>query len=502
MQSSSLFPPSPRLAWWLCLAFVTVLSFTTYVVRYDQPAAFFWDENYHIAAAQKYLTGTYFMEQHPPLGKLLIAAGEALVDANPVDDQFITTDYARNPPPNFSFAGYRLFPTLLAWLTAPILFVSFWLIGRNLSVATFGAFLYTFDNALIVHSRGAMLESALMFFSAATILGFLLMLRNVDRRKDFLWSAALLGAGFAATVTTKVVGLILILLVPALLWMLWPKRHILLKGLGAAALAFGVVYCVVWNIHFTLGSTIQPSLSNNGYYETSAEGREILAEGRNGSPLAFPTMLADSLRFVTQYNRGVPALDLCKDDENGSPFFYWPLGARAINYRWETGDGGETHRHLYLQSNPVVWGIALLAVIVSLALVISRTVTPDAPKLKYGRYIVVFTGMYVAYMAAISQLDRVMYLYHYFTPLLFSFFLATLLLLEIQQIGRFRLTSDRRTIAIFIICAYIVASWQYFHAFTYYEPMTDAQVQSRAWLDIWNVHCVGCDHTNYLANPR
>ncbi|MBP9751146.1 MAG: phospholipid carrier-dependent glycosyltransferase, partial [Candidatus Peribacteraceae bacterium] len=242
MKSSSLFSPSPRLAWWLCLAFVTALSFTTYMVRYDQPQAFFWDENYHVAAAQKYLSGVYFMEQHPPLGKLLIAAGEALVDANPIDNQFADTDYARNPPPDFKFSGYRLFPALLAWLTAPLLFISFWLIGRNLSVATFGAFLYAFDNALIVHSRGAMLESPLMFFSVATILGFLLMLHNADRKKElFLWSAVLFGAGFAAAVTTKVVGLILILLVPALLWILWPKRQTVLKGLGAAALAFGVV---------------------------------------------------------------------------------------------------------------------------------------------------------------------------------------------------------------------------------------------------------------------
>lgn len=502
MKLSSLISPSPRTAWWLCLGFITVLSFTTYMVRYDQPAAFFWDENYHVAAAQKYLSGVYFMEQHPPLGKLLIAAGEALVDANPVDNQFADTDYARNPPADFKFTGYRLFPALLAWLTAPILFVSFWLIGRNLSVATFGAFLYAFDNALIVHSRGAMLESPLMFFSAATILGFLLMQHNVNRQKLFLWSAALFGAGFAATVTTKVVGLILILLVPALLWILWSKRQTVWRGLGVAALAFGVVYCAVWNIHFSLGSTIEPRLSNNGYYETSAEGRQILAEGRNGSLLAFPTMLADSLKFVTQYNQGVPALDLCKDDENGSPFFYWPLGARAINYRWETGDGGETHRHLYLQSNPVIWGIALVAVIVSLALLISRAVSPESPKLKHGRLLATFAGMYVAYMAAISQLDRVMYLYHYFTPLLFSFFLAVLILLEIQQIGRFRLTNERRTIVVFILCAYMVTGWHYFHAFTYYEPMTDAQVESRAWLDIWDVHCVGCDHTNYLADPR
>jgi dolichyl-phosphate-mannose--protein O-mannosyl transferase len=44
-----------------------------FVPGYHQPAALFWDENYHIPSAQKYLDGVMYMEPHPPLGKLLIA---------------------------------------------------------------------------------------------------------------------------------------------------------------------------------------------------------------------------------------------------------------------------------------------------------------------------------------------------------------------------------------------------------------------------------------------
>jgi hypothetical protein len=54
------------------------------------------------------------MEPHPPLGKLLIALGERVLHANSTDDQFIGVDYAHNPPADFSLAGYRLFPVLLA----------------------------------------------------------------------------------------------------------------------------------------------------------------------------------------------------------------------------------------------------------------------------------------------------------------------------------------------------------------------------------------------------
>ncbi|MGB5476160.1 MAG: phospholipid carrier-dependent glycosyltransferase, partial [Thermoanaerobaculia bacterium] len=49
---------------------VTTLAYFSYVHGYWNPPHLFWDENYHIASAQRYLNGTFFMEPHPPLGKL------------------------------------------------------------------------------------------------------------------------------------------------------------------------------------------------------------------------------------------------------------------------------------------------------------------------------------------------------------------------------------------------------------------------------------------------
>src|SRR5574341_341930 len=61
----------------LSYAFLTILvSFLTYFWNYGYPEAVFWDENYHIASAEKYIQGVFFQEYHPLLGKMLIAAGE------------------------------------------------------------------------------------------------------------------------------------------------------------------------------------------------------------------------------------------------------------------------------------------------------------------------------------------------------------------------------------------------------------------------------------------
>src|SRR3990167_10297179 len=93
---------------------VLLISYFTYFRNYQYPSNLFWDENYHIASAQKYLNGVFFMEPHPPLGKLFIALGEKILNRNELDNQFITTDYAQNPPAGFSFTSYRLLPVLFA----------------------------------------------------------------------------------------------------------------------------------------------------------------------------------------------------------------------------------------------------------------------------------------------------------------------------------------------------------------------------------------------------
>src|SRR3989344_7363315 len=115
----------------LCCVFVLLTSFFTYFYRYDSPQAPFWDENYYITDAQRILNGVFFMQIHPPLGKMLIAAGEALVDGNDNDAQFLDTEHAGEFPKDFSFAGYRLFPALLGWLSAVLLFCCFLLLTRS-----------------------------------------------------------------------------------------------------------------------------------------------------------------------------------------------------------------------------------------------------------------------------------------------------------------------------------------------------------------------------------
>lgn len=492
---------SERGAVLLYLGFVLLTSFFTYFYRYNFPQAVFWDEPYHIASAQKYLSGVYFMEQHPPLGKLLLAAGEKLVDANEKDDLFIGTDYGNAFDEKFSFTGYRLFPSLLAWLTAPILFLIFLSFTNNPALSALLSFVYIFDNAEIMHNRGAMVDSPLTFFGMLQIL-FFLYVQNPQQKKTNLHIlySFFFGLAFGLAVCTKVVGLIFILLIPAALLRMYPDWRKIVLFCAVSFIGFAVAWVAVWQTHFALGSRIVPELANEGYYQASDQYKQILADGKNGSILSFPVMMRDSLKYITFYNKGVPRLDLCKPDENGSPAYFWPFGARSINYRWEkTADGA--FRYMYLQSNPVAWLCGLLGVILTAFFLLSRVLLPTEKPLKHGYLLLVFFGMYTSYMLAISQLDRVMYLYHYFVPLLFSFILFGLVFDSMETLGRWKLFENRKIILATGIGLLIFASFQFYRPFSYYEPIRDSGFRLRAIFPLWELTCVNCPKKSGLVVP-
>ena len=470
------------------LGIVILLSGFTYFYRFGYPPNVYWDENYHIAAAQKYLNGVYFMEPHPPLGKLLIALGEKMVHPNAAHNEFLDSDYPRDFPKGFSFAGYRFFPALLSGWTAPLLFLILFLLLRSGFLAFCFTLPYVFDNAMIVHCRGAMIEGTMMFWIALMIFLFLLLIENPVREPRFRWLAAGMGGTFALLMTTKVTALVMILLVPAACWKLLPDGRRVRTFLKRFVAAFVFVYCLVWQIHFALSAKVNPKLPDHGYYQASAAYKEALDQGRAWNPLYFPWMLWDSWKFVGHYSRGVPRLDLCKEGENGSPFFLWPFGARAINYRWETPDGAH-YRYLYLQCNPAGWLCGLAGVILSFVLLAGSAVFP-VKKPPHHFLLATFFSLYAGYMLAMSQITRVMYLYHYLVPLFFSFILLALAMRDLQQVGLWVLTDTDKKVGAGLMGLAVFGTYLFFAPLTYYQLLTDAQFKSRMWISWWELRCI------------
>jgi dolichyl-phosphate-mannose-protein mannosyltransferase len=477
-----------------------ILSLLVYMTYYTHPKSLFWDENYHIASAQKHIDGVMYMEPHPPLGKMLMAAGEILLGTNKDLDKsaFNGTTYINNKdlPQGFSFAGMRLASTLMMALSVLFFYGILHRIIRHRLVAAAFTCLIIFDNALVVHSRSAMLEGIQLFF----ILGAIYYLvRTVTGDKPItLKNYAILGVLVGLVISVKLNGAILLLLMVVLFFVdQWenikkleflPVAKRLATSVPAATLPMLFVFFGIYYIHIATGTEI----ANDMRYRASPEYLDYIRRGKTHTPSGFITGMKDHWAFIPQYAAGVPRFDFCKPGENGSPVMYWPLGSKAISYRWNknTVDGQVWVGHIYLVSNPIIWFSVVAGILLSGGLIISRYIynNPVKDPQLFG-WIAVFTSLYIAYMVAVLQIERVMYMYHYLVPLVFGIINLALIFTYIFRAEV--LANNRHTLVnlgLFVLL--VIGVFAFFAPLTYGIPMTPEQFEQRMWFDFWRMNVV------------
>lgn len=467
---------------------VIFVAFFTYFRNYQNPPNLFWDENYFIASAYKYINGSFFMEPHPPLGKLLIAAGELIFKPNIKLDSanFIDTDYIKDIPAGFSFIGVRFFPVLAATLSAGLFYLIFLLILKTPVLAGLFSGLYLFDNALIVHSRGAMLDSIQIFFFLATLTWFVYL---IESKKYTLRYYLILGLLIGLALSVKLNSWVLLLLIPVLYYFenKQKKRKIsdvISIGIDRTfivIISILIIFLGTYYLHVRLANTV----INNNYHQTTKEYKKILLQKKTSYLANAPLMIRDQLLFIPHYEKGVPAYDVCKADENGSQPWTWPFGNKTINYRWEKS--GDKVQYLYLQSNPLIWGVGILSIILSVVLLLSKFIF--GLKIKDKRLfqiLMILLLQYFAYMLSILTLKRVMYLYHYFLPLLLSLISSGALFSYFyhDQINR-RKRLFYAGVGLFMVMVFLC--FLLFSPFTYYQPLTPAQFYLRNWFPWWHL---------------
>ncbi|WP_049723661.1 phospholipid carrier-dependent glycosyltransferase [Gilvimarinus polysaccharolyticus] len=483
------------------LLLLLVVSAAVYVTGYGQPNALFWDENYHIASAEKYIDGVMYMEPHPPLGKLLMAASEQLLGANADKDKskFTHTDYVRDndmPDGGISYYGFRLPSTVLMALSVLFMFGIIRRTSKNPHIALAFCCFLIFDNALVIHARSAMLEGIQLFFILAAIYYTVRIVTTKPRIT--LTQYALLGTLIGLAVAVKINALVLLLLFVLVYgvdqWQAIKTFNIaaLLKRLAttvpSGVVPLGVSFLAVFYIHIGLGQTISPHKN----YSASSEYQQLIKDGRSWAPSTFFVALQDNLKYMSNYADGVPRLDVCKAGENGSAAIGWPLASKTINYRWSkrTVDDTTYVRYHNLVANPVVWFGVLAGIILSIGLIISRFIYNNPVKdtaLFY--WICGFTSLYVSYMVAILQIERVMYMYHYLVPLVFGIINLALVFSYIfrEQL----LASSRHTyINLGVLVAFTIGVFYVFAPFTYSWELTEAQFEIRDWFDYWKLQVV------------
>lgn len=449
------------------------------------PATLIFDETYHIPAAQKYLNGVFFEENHPPLGKLFIALGEKIFQTNSHSDQVVQVDKVEGEVPAINYWGYRFFPALFGVGIFVALYYLLLSTTRSLAIAYLVGLIASLDTATAVQSRAAMLDSLLVLSILLSCWLFASLWKKINEQNLIIyWGMFGLGVVNAAAVLTKHTGLIVIF--PTLLLLI---KVLKIKGWRRFAkptfiwlMAFAITYLAIWKIHFNVASKV---LDNN-YYEVSDRYQNILDGDLKVNPAQRTLIeITEAWIYSRRYNNGVPKLDMCKTDEIGSPWYMWPFGGRAINYRWETSNG-EIYRYTYLQSNPVVWGASLIGVIISTGWSISYLFNRGKNK-GLSELHLVFTGLYWAYMTGIMLIDRVMYLYHYLPALFIGIVLFALVFKELKFMAGIRFRKRNKISALILILVLSGWAFWFYSPFVYNLPLSREEFEKRALLQIWGL---------------
>lgn len=474
------------------LAVVLLLSFFTYYRHYDEPNYVFWDENYHITAAERYLENIAQFEGHPPLGKLLIAAGEYIAGTNAQVDKQILTHFKYIGgdllPKRFSFAGMRLMPSLFGMLTAVLVYGFFLsLTGYKPVMSLLFSGLYLFENVYIVHFRAVHLDSFQMFFTVATLWLFVELWK---RPVQLHWKHyAAMGMLSAMAMMVKINAVLLLALLPVLYlkearFVQRGLRESLADFIGKmAATLFGIVIiCVaVFSIHLLAGRNlpdIKTPAGSEDIAHMSPAYRHFLEFHENITPALFVMAAQDYYTFMRKSHLGVPKLDVCKVGENGSSPIRWTIMDKTINYRWDSKNGKT--RYIQLAGNPLSWYLGLMALMMSFGLIIGHRIFA-APVYSFAIYqqIEVFTGLYIIYMGLHLYLAslRVMYLYHYFFGLFISYILVVLVWQYLEEVHD--ILRRRRYFILGGLMLAVFASYLFISPLTYHQPLTKQECEQR-----------------------
>jgi dolichyl-phosphate-mannose-protein mannosyltransferase len=231
---------SRRLKVLLAGVLVAMLATMNFLVGISQPSHPIWDEKYYLTTARRYEEGTAQFASHPPLGLMLIAAGDALLHPNPATDTraigLSKQVVDERLPEHYSFAGVRLMSGVFGVIGSVLFFGVMLTLTRAVLPALLLSSLYVFENAFIVHFRAAQLDAFQLAFALAALLCFAESAHRGQRSSPWLEFALGVACGLAIMVKLNAVlwmllGLMLILRRIAVGWHSSAHARLLLTGL-------------------------------------------------------------------------------------------------------------------------------------------------------------------------------------------------------------------------------------------------------------------------------
>ena len=276
--------------------------------RLDTPSRMIFDEIYYAKAANQYLARQEITEEitHPPVSKLLIAAGIWVLGDRAV--------------------GWRAASVAAGVLLVLLVALLAWELTRSPFVAAVSSLLVAVDGLAFVESRIAKPDIFLVLFLVTSYWTFWRYLR----RGGVGW-LYLSGLAAGAAVSTKWTGIAPLGTIPLFLIILmgqgrwragrWGWAHLV----AAYVLVPAAVYLLTWIPYFALGHSVREWLSFHG--------------------------------FMFRFHAGLTA-----SHPYQSQWWSWPLLLRPIWYEFEQVPPG-SYRGVLAIGNPALWWAAIPAML-------------------------------------------------------------------------------------------------------------------------------------------
>lgn len=437
----------------ISISIVTTIAAALRVIGLGTPSKALFDEDFYTKDACWYINAAQDLckidreanLEHPPLGKWLIALGEAGFGNNSV--------------------GWRVSSVVVGVLTVVVTYLLARKLLRSTFAATFAAGLLAVDLMHFVHSRTAMLDVFLGFFVlvAFTCIAWDRdhLLEGRQRLRDRPWrSAAGVAAGAAIAVKWTGVLTLVGLIAMSLAWELWARRP------SSRRRAFiSVIKTAGFKLLFVF--VLLPAL----VYLASHIGRI------QGAVLALPW--EEGSWFENFVDRQQSALRYHLDLEVTNPFslppWWWLLLKRGIPYAFD--QTGDVYRQVTAAGSPLVWWLSIPALL-AMTLKWLRYNSPERPE---G---VIMAGFYWNYLPWIAFAGagfllgsaRSSLFIFYVVPLLPFMFIA---MAAIAQ-SLVRRLWGKGIVAVFSIA--VVALFAFYYPVVTYRPLTKEQWSSRMWI--------------------
>lgn len=427
------------------------LGLLTRFMFFGHPNETVFDEVHFGKFISGYYTREYFFDIHPPLGKLLIAGFAKLFSFKP---EFAFAEIG-DAYPDKQYLILRFLPALAGALLPLVIFLLAMELGLAPLYAFLAGILIVFENALLTQSIYILMDAFLLLFGFLSLLFYFKYHNSKSHRYFYLFA---ISSGLAISIKWTGLGFLGLPLIFEFFSLIKNHNYKKIFGLIYPVIVAFLIYFLFFALHLNILNKSGPgdAFMTPGFQKT-LEGNNV--------PESDTSEKSNIFQKFTQLNAEMYKANQRLDAEHpySSPWYSWPFMTRSIYY-WVKDES-----RIYLLGNPAIWWASTVAIIfIILSLMYNYRLLQD-------RITLFLISGFIINLLPFVGVKRVMFLYHYFTALIFAILMFAYLI-------------DKRKISWKIISIYIVIVailFTYFAPLSYGLRLSPKFYENHVWFESW-----------------